>query len=303
VVIRFPSVQNDSPEWNDLRVLLALHRHGSFLRAGQALRISVSTASRRIDALESALGRIVVRRGSTGTSIEPDAIELVALAEQLENGLSAVGRDGKATSPAISGVVRISAGEGFVPALTQVLVEIHRLHQALGFEVVSEARMVDLSRREADIGIRTARSSSPALIEKPVGTLRFGLYASRSYIERRLRGNRLLANEIPRHDFVGFDGSMRQLPQERWLTASGATRFPFRSNSQASQHVAALGGRGICLLPEPLGQAIEGLERVDVDRALPSIPVFLVFHRDLRRVPRIRVVVGTLQSALRRALA
>jgi DNA-binding transcriptional LysR family regulator len=95
-------VQTESLSWDDLRVLLALHRHGSFLRAGRALGISVSTASRRIDALESALGRVVVRRGSTGTSMEPDAIELVGLAEQLENGLSAVRRDGAGTPSAIS---------------------------------------------------------------------------------------------------------------------------------------------------------------------------------------------------------
>ena len=295
-------MHTDSPSWDDLRVLLALHRHGSFLRAGRALGISVSTASRRIDALESALGRVVVRRGSTGTSVEPDALELVGLAEQLENGLSAVRRDGDATPSAISGVVRVSAGEGFMSPLTQLLADLRRSHESLLFEVISESRMVDLSRREADIGIRTARSSSPALIEKPVGSFRFGLYASRSYIERRLRGSRIHPHEIPRHDFVGFDRSMRQLPQVQWLAASGASRFPFRSNSEAAQLVAAIRGEGICILPEPLARAEERLQRIDVDPGPPSIPVFVVFHRDLRRVPRIRLVVSTLESALRRGL-
>jgi DNA-binding transcriptional LysR family regulator len=186
--------------------------------------------------------------------------------------------------------------------LTQLLSDLRRSHEGLIFEVMSESRMVDLSRREADIGIRTARSSSPTLIEKPVGTFRFALYASRSYIERRLRGSRLQIHEIPRQDFVGFDRTMRQLPQVQWLVASGATRFPFRSNSEAAQQAAAIRGEGICVLPEPLARADARLQRVDVDPGPPAIPVFVVFHRDLRRVPKIRFVVNALESALRRGL-
>ena len=73
-----------TPTWDDLRVLLALHRHRSFLAAGKALGVSTSTAARRIEALEAALGRPLVHRSSGGTSVEPGALELVTLAEQLE---------------------------------------------------------------------------------------------------------------------------------------------------------------------------------------------------------------------------
>jgi len=187
--------------------------------------------------------------------------------------------------------------------LTQLLVDVRRGHEGLRFELMSETRMVDLSRREADIGIRTARSSSPALIEKLVGTLRYAPYASRGYIERRLRGGRLRTDEVPRHDFIGFDASMGGLPQERWLSENGATRRPFRSNSEAAQQVATVRGEGICFLPEPVGRAIEGLQQLEVEHELPSISVFLVFHRDLRRVPRVRLVVSAIESALRRGLA
>ena len=34
-----------TPAWDDLRVLLTLHRHGSFLSAGKALGVSTSTVS------------------------------------------------------------------------------------------------------------------------------------------------------------------------------------------------------------------------------------------------------------------
>lgn len=296
-------MKTDLPTWDDLRILLALHRHRSFLAAGQALGIATSTAARRIAAFEAALGRRLVQRSSSGTSIEPDALDLVDLAEQLEHGLAAARRDESPDRSQFAGVVRISAGEGFIAPLTLLLAELRRKHDELHFEVVSESRMVDLSRREADIGIRKGRSSSPVLIEKPVGKLRFALYASRSYVERRLRGGHLRADEFGRHDFVGHEGALRKLPQERWLVAQGATRFPFRSNSDYALQAATERGQGICLMAEAQARDLEGLVRIDVDAPLPSAPVFLVFHRDLRRVPRIRLVVSALAAALRRGLS
>src|SRR5688500_1194944 len=107
--------------WDDLRVLLALHRERSFLAAGKALGISTSTAARRIDALEAALGRRVVQRTRSGTSIEPDALPLVALAEQLELGLSALRREQAQAEETLSGVVRLSVGEGFVRPVVALL--------------------------------------------------------------------------------------------------------------------------------------------------------------------------------------
>src|SRR5690349_17468055 len=100
------------PSWDDLRVLLALHRHRSFLAAGRALGVSTSTAARRIEALEKALGRSLVHRSSAGTSVEPDALELVSLAEELELGLQAVKRD--EGDAAVTGTVRLSMSDGFV---------------------------------------------------------------------------------------------------------------------------------------------------------------------------------------------
>ncbi len=65
------------PSWDDLRVLLAVHRQRSFLSAGKTLGLSTSTTSRRIDASEEALGRKLVNRSRAGTVLEPDAPRLI----------------------------------------------------------------------------------------------------------------------------------------------------------------------------------------------------------------------------------
>lgn len=281
-------------------MLLAVHRHRSFLAAGRALGVSTSTVARRILALETALGRPLVHRGSTGTSVEPEAAELVALAEQLEHGLEAIRRhDGESDA---AGTVRLSMSEGFVRPVTRVLADVRRTHPAIHFEVVSEVRLADLSRREADFGIRKVRSESPTLVERAVGRLRFALYASPDYLERRLRGGVLRAEDFARHDFVTHDRSV-SAPQTAWLEANGATRFPFRSTSDLALQDAAERGQGLCVLAEAQARDVAGLVRVDVDLPIPSLPIFLVYHRGLRSVPRHRIVARALEAALRRGLA
>lgn len=291
---------DESPAWDDLRVLLALHRHRSFLAAGRALGVSTSTAARRIEALEAALGRPLVHRSTGGTAVEPAALELVALAEQLELGLRAVKRD--EGEDAIRGTVRVSMGEGFVGPVTQVLSELRRKHPSLWLEVVAETRHVDLARREADVAIRKGKSSSPAVVERAVGRIAFGLYAAQSYIERRLRTARLSIKDFGRHDFVAHEGALAKLPQTQWLVAHGATRFVFRSNSDHALLEAAAQGQGLCMLPDPAARAVQAVIRVDVDADLPSAPVYLAYHRELRNVPRVRLVIDTLTAALRDGL-
>ncbi len=301
MLVRFPSmVTSATLSWDDLRVLLALHRQRSFLAAGRALGVSTSTASRRIEALESALGRSLVQRSSAGTAIDPQALELVTLAEQLELGLQAARRDeGDAQ---LSGTVRISMGEGFVRPLTHVLCDLRRKHQGLLLEIASETRLVDLARREADIGIRNARSSSPALVERPAGRLQFALYAAQSYVERRLRGGRLRDADFVRHDFIGFEGPLSRSPRAEWLVARGAAHFVVRSNSDLAQQAATEQGQGICLLAQAQARQIPSLVQLDTDELPPSAPVFLAYHRELRNTPRVRLVLDALEAALRQGL-
>ena len=296
-----------APTWDDLRVLLAVHRHRSFLAAGKALGVSTSTAARRIEALETSLNRALVHRSSGGTFVEPDALELVALAEQLELGLRAVRRDetggeGSADEQALAGTVRLSMGEGFVRPVTQVLSALRRKHPALHLELISETRLVDLARREADIGIRKGKASSLVLVERAVGRLHFGLYAAQSYVDRRLRGGALKLADLERHDFVGLEGELAKLPHMRWLTGKGAKRFVFRSNSDAALEEAACQGMGICALADAAARSRAELIRLTFDAELPSSPVYLAFHRELRQVPRVRLVIDTLDAALREGL-
>jgi DNA-binding transcriptional LysR family regulator len=293
-------MQTPSPIWDDLRILLAVHRGKSFLAASKVLGVATSTVARRVEAFERALGRPLVLRGNGGTAIDADALSLVALAEQMELGLDALRRAPDAAR--ITGTVRVSAPEGFVRPLAHILARVHMKHPALTLEVVAESRLADLVRREADIGVRITRTSSPTLIEKPMGRVSVAVFGARSYIEGRLPSAQLRRDMAGSHDWVGLDRTLERLPQEQWMRAYGATRFALRSTSAAAVEEAVIAGMGLGILAEVRGAALD-LVRVETDTMPPAVDVFLAFHRDARKTPRVRVVVSEIEAGVRRALA
>ena len=285
--------------WDDLRVLLALHRRGSFLGAGDSLGISTSTAARRVEALEKSLGRPLVHRSTGGTALEPEALPLVTLAEQMELGLRALHRDDLADP--FAGTVRVSVSGGFARPVTQCLCELRRAHPALCFEILAEPRRVDLARREADIALRSGRSKSPGLIERRLGLVGWGLYAAPSYVERRLQTPKLKIAELPRHDVIGWEKPGMETTPLNWLESHGAKRFLFRSNSYQAILEATLRGQGIAVLAEII--ELSGLVRLEIDAELPQVPLYLVYHREVRRVPRVRLVADALLAWLSESLS
>lgn len=287
-----------TPSWDDLRMLLAVHRDRSFLLAARTLGVATSTVSRRIEALEKSVGRSLVHRGNDGTRLDPDALRLVALGEAFELGLEALRRD--ASDDAVTGTVRLSMSEGFVRPVTQVMARLRVKHPSLAVELMSESRMVDLARHEADIGVRLSKTSSAAVISRFMGRAQPALFASRDYVQRRLPGARLSRDAAVHQDWVGFDASLERLPQERWMRGYGAKNFVFRSNASIAIEQAVVSGMGVGLLMEGHATSQPSLVQLEVDDAPPSVEVYLAFHRDSKKTPRVRTVVRELEAEFRR---
>ncbi|MFT3692380.1 MAG: LysR family transcriptional regulator [Kofleriaceae bacterium] len=290
----------ESFAWDDLRILLALHTQRSFLAAGKQLGVSTSTVARRIDALEAGLGRKIVTRTNAGALIEPDAMSLVRLAEELETGLRGARRT--AGEDAIAGTVRISVPDAFARPVTTVLAEIRRRHPELLIDFHTDDRLVDLARREADVALRPVKSASRAVVDRFVGQFQFQLYASPSYLERRLGEPRVIRSEASRHDFIGYDREWEKMPSHQWLVALGAARFVFRTNNDDAIVEAVAQGIGIGALAETQTRGL-GLVRLDTEIAGPTSPVYVSFHKDLRKVPRVRLVIDALEAGVRKTLA
>src|SRR5688500_3558590 len=70
--------------WNDILVLLALHRERTTGRAASALGSSQPTVVRRIAALEAATGLTLFKRTSSGFEPTEEALALIPAAEAME---------------------------------------------------------------------------------------------------------------------------------------------------------------------------------------------------------------------------
>lgn len=280
--------------WDDLRILLAVHRAGSLLRAGKALSLSTSTIARRLDALEAGLGYPLVSRSQSGTELNPQALGTVRLAEALEHGLGTLRRD----QLTLAGTLRVSVPDGLAHPLSHSLLAFQRENPGVDLELMGENRMADVAAREADIAVRLTRSTSNVLVEKHLATFRFGLFASEDYVHRHLPTKQLADDEARAHAFVGLDEQWKTLPHEQWMRSLGARRFVFRSSSMEAILEAVRQGAGISALLE---QDPRSADLVPIKTCIsgPMQPLYLVYHKDLRQLPHVRTAVAAIEAYMR----
>lgn len=295
-------MQNERVTWEDLRVLLAVSRGSSFLAAGRTLGLSTSTVARRISALEAHVGARLVRRAASGATIEPGSRSLVELAERIENELAAASRDVRAEPEKLTGTVRVAIGDGFARFVTQVVASFRREHPDTFVEMVVELRVADLAKREADLALRTARSTSDTIITRKVGEFRYGVYGGEEYF-RRQRRQRVSLADFPEHEFVIFEGALERQPEIRWLREHGAARFPLRTNCIEGVLEGAIAGQGLAALPTVIADPVPALRRLRLEEDPPSKPILVAMHRDMRSVPRVRAFADALANEVARVLA
>lgn len=282
--------------WDDLRVFLAVHRRSSHAAAGRELGVDATTIGRRLGALERSLGARLFDRTPSGLAPTEAGAALFARAERIEAEVLASEREIRGTDARLTGAVRVTAGDGLVHyVLVPALAELRRTHPGISVELRADTRSLDLSRREADVAVRLSRPREPSLVARRLGAMRFGLYAGRAYLARR--GAPRTAGDLADHDFVGFEASLDDLPQVRWLRrAVPAVRWAVRASTTTAQVLACAEGLGVALLPT-FAAADARLVPLLPRLACPSREAWIVVHEDVRRNARVEAVIAWLAGA------
>jgi DNA-binding transcriptional LysR family regulator len=279
-------------DWDQVRLFLAIMRGRSLAAAGARLNMDISTVSRRLDRLESDLGVLLFDRTREGTRPTALAEQMFADAEEVELGIARFSAVGSRAETEVEGVVRLTVPPGIADVfIAPHLRELYRQHPALRIELDASITYADLTRREADIAVRTTRPTTGDLVVTKLITTREIPMTSRAYAKELGRLKRL---EDARWIVWGSD--LAYLPGAVWLREHAPSVDPvLRTSHFQSQLAAARAGLGVMLAAEPYGGT--GLVEVDHSRALndawaalPTGDVWLVGHRALRGVPRIAAV-------------
>lgn len=283
-------------EWDDARIFLAVHRTGSLSAAGRQLRVNQSTVGRRLGALEEAIGARLFDRTPDGYVITQPGERFLAHAERMENEADDVAREIAGEESRLTGTVRVTGADAFsVRVLAPLLARLHDRYPEIDLVLVADSRTLSLTKREADIGIRSPRPKEPSLVTRKVADLAYGLYASRAYLDAR--GTPRPGSDFDGHDFVGFEEAIG--PEASWYTQNVRRgRVVVRSNRTLAVLDLAQRDAGLALLPCYLADPEPRLVRVLGPPDTITMELWVVLHKDLRHTARIRACADFIAAEL-----
>jgi len=280
-------------EWNDVRIFLAVVRGGSFGEAARTLGVSHPTVGRRIKALGEEAQQALFRRTREGLVLTDAGDTVLGLAESMEDSALAMERRLAGIDARLEGILRISAAEWFAGyVLAPVLSELTRRHPAVVPEVIASYRLLNLSRREADVAFRIVPFTEPDIVQRRLLTIPYALYGSAATASA-------LQQDPASVGLILMNTAQSHFPDVAWLL----DRFPqsrrvFTSTSRAVQAQMCLRDMGIAVLPRPLGDATAGLQRIDMPEQPPSRDVWVGYHHDLRHMDRLRAMLDIADAML-----
>jgi len=282
-------------DWTDVRVFVALARHGSLSAAARALAINHATVARRVASFEQSLGTKLLERRPTGYKLTAAGRRALEAASAMENSAAALAQ--LQGEPALAGLVRITAtpsiAEGFVIGRLKPLQE---MHPGLDLEVRSARTLVSLPRHQSDIALRFGRPERGATLARRVAWVGFGYYGTAEWRDRLREGTTAT--------LIGFDEAGAQFPEARWLEQRfRGQRIGFRTNYQTGQIAAARAGLGIAVLPHFLTATEPTLVKLQLPGKPPARELWLLTRSDIRRTPQVRAVTEFLVDLIRRERA
>lgn len=273
--------------WDDTRIFLAIARAGTLSGAAEALDMGIATISRRLDRLEQSLAIPLFSRHQSGYRLTDDGEALLERAEALEYAGLTFGETAKLQGN-VAGLVRLATSDNLashviLPSLTKLL----NRYPDLRLELHSGVQSVNLHRRDADLAIRMVKPDAGNLTLKRLGTVGFGVYGAKKYLED------LGSLPLDEAQYVTWTDAHQHLPAARWVTRKLRGR-PCRleANTLVAQVSAVAAGLGLGVLPHFMARE-NGLHCVTADIGADQA-LWLVMHSDLAGSRRVRAIADHL---------
>tara|TARA_Y100001960_G_C14748659_1_gene867121 strand:+ start:1176 stop:2078 length:903 start_codon:yes stop_codon:yes gene_type:complete len=283
-------------DWNQLRVFSIVAEVGSFTGAGKALGLSQSAVSRQIGALEGSLGVMLFRRHASGIDLTEPGVELLKAVGDMSSRLAlATGRINEYREIP-EGPLRITSsltfGSAWLSARMNKFLETYpEISVSL---LLVDSSELDLARGQADVAVRFSRPKDLNLVLRKLMTIRYHVFASKSYLERN--GVPKTVADLDSLPLIVYgDEVPAPVDDINWLLTVGRPvddpRDPaFRVNSIHGIYRAVLSGLGVAALPYYLSEESSQLQEILPDLRGPTIEAYFVYPEELRHSKRIEVL-------------
>jgi DNA-binding transcriptional LysR family regulator len=282
-------------EWDDLQTFLAIAREGSLSAAARALKTTQPTMGRRLQAMESRIGARLLERHPRGYVLTSLGETVLGNVERIEAEVIATERAISGRDVALEGVVRVTCVDVVASRiLAPAIANLQCTHPKITVELNTDARTLNLNRREADIAVRLARFEGSELIVKKLGEMGSGFFASASYIEKYGMPN---IENSAQHSIISVLDDQAHLSDAKALkTALPEARIAVNTNSRETMIHAAKNSIGICCVPLERAREESDLVQIDLNVEIPAREVWLGVHKDMRHMPRIRAVIDAISA-------
>ncbi len=290
-------------DWDKLKIFHAVAEAGSFTSATVNLNLSQSAISRQIQSLEEDLKVKLFERHARGLTLTENgeyvfktAHEVISKLKEVETSLS----DQK-NHP--TGKITITTVRSFgTHWLTPRIQEFMQLHPEIEVELIFDDKELDLSTRQADIGIFMRRPKQLNYIQKKLIDINYHIYGSTKYLERY--GMPKTITDLNKHRFISFGrGTPSPVYNPDWALKIGMKENKKRKsimkvNSVMGLLLAVESGVGLAALPDYLSYQSKNIIKVLPKVEGPITEAHFVYPQSMKNVARVQAFRNFLYSKI-----
>ena len=281
-------------DWDKLRIFHAVAEAGSFTHAGEQLNLSQSAVSRQISALEESLGVPLFHRHARGLILTEQGELLYRTAHDVFGKLAMTEAQLTESKDRPKGPLKITTTVAFGSTwLAPRMREFVEVYPEIEVHLILSDQELDLSMREADVGVRMTPPRQADLIQRHLLTVHMHVYAAPSYIKEH--GMPKSVEDLDNHRVVVYgDDTRPPVPDVNWLLRVGRDSGKMRTPAMTVNNTYAVmraveSGAGLGALPEFMVQDRNDLVHVLAELQGPQIDAYFVYPEEVRTTRRVTV--------------
>lgn len=226
---------------------------------------------------------------NTGEMACREARRIRSEVDALERTLA--GHDNRPT-----GRVRLATTDTLLNGLiSPILRDLAAAYPGIQLEIDTRNEVLSLSRRDADIALRPTNKPLDTLVGRRIADIHSAVYGSDA-----VQTTHIEKNESEFRSWVVPDESFSHLYTNHWYRENlQVPQSITRCNSLLSIYALIRAGVGVGIIPCYMGDTTVGLRRLSKTLGSETVSLWLLTHRDIQKMGRIRVVMDFLAEKLR----